>query len=272
MKQFTVQINGKNQKIKTIMKAIKILCHSGFYLASFFGSALFILTTPFALLSSLKICSYVAYIWARYVLWCARVFLGISACIEGQHYLTQGPMIVASKHQSMWETLMLYTLLDNPVFFLKRQLLFIPLIGAFLARLKMIVVRRGKKKSGQKHAYFLQQAQGAVRDGRAIVIFPEGTRTIPGAFKRYHKGVYVLYQGLDLPVIPVALNAGIFWARRTFFKSAGVITLRFLPPIQPGIGQEAFMARLFEQIENHSYQLCFGHNRPSNKDSLNKKF
>jgi 1-acyl-sn-glycerol-3-phosphate acyltransferase len=191
-------------------------------------------------------------LWVRGLLHCARIFLGIRMRITGP--IPSGPLIIACKHQSVWETLALTLLVHHPVFVLKKSLLHVPLIGWFLRRLGMIAVARGQSKSMKS---LLQQARLRVhQEGRPLVIFPEGTRTAIGQKPHYHKGVILIAHHLSLPVIPTALNAGLFWPKRGLWKHPGTIDLVFLPALPMDLSDRDLFASLVTAIEDATHTLC----------------
>jgi 1-acyl-sn-glycerol-3-phosphate acyltransferase len=145
-------------------------------------------------------------------------------------------------------------LLDEPAYVLKRELMSVPLFGAYLKRCGMIAVDR--QGGGPALKRMLAAARAAAADGRPILIYPEGTRTAPGQRRPYHPGVAALYGDLGLPVVPVALNSGLFWGRRSFRKRSGTITIEFLAPIAPGLPRRVFMERLQGSIEEASARLA----------------
>ena len=161
--------------------------------------------------------------------------------------LPDGPVIIASKHQSSWETLAFARLFPDSAIVLKRELLFIPIVGWAMARAGNIAVARGDGASALRG--LVKQAKAVIADGRSILIFPEGTRVAIGAEHPYQVGTAALYRQLGVPVVPVALNSGLFWGRRQFVKRPGVIDVEILPPIAPGLRREAFMTTLRERIE-----------------------
>ncbi len=175
--------------------------------------------------------------------------------LVGYEKLPSTPVIIASKHQSAWETVVLFAFLAKPTVILKRELLWIPLFGFYIQRLGMITVARSKEQSSEDFRQFLKDAEAAVHAGHQIFIFPEGTRSQPGCPGTYRSGVGSLYTHLKIPVIPVALNSGVFWPRRGFLKKPGTLTLEFLDPIQPGLPRREFMRTLEEEIESHSNAL-----------------
>ena len=195
-----------------------------------------------------------AHLWIDGTLFLLRVFCGLDHRELGVEHLPTGPAIIAAKHQSAWETLFLSRRLGHPAFILKRELLMIPLFGWFIRKVGMIAVDRAGKAAALKK--MVREAQETFAAGRSIVIFPEGTRTAPGTHKPYQPGIAALYTQLGVPVVPVALNSGLFWGRKAFLKKPGTITLQFLPPIPPGLDRKAFMKRLESGIEDASQALA----------------
>ena len=187
--------------------------------------------------------------------WLCHTILGIDVRVEGQENLSRTPVIYAAKHQSAWETMYLYILLDDPAIVLKQELLWIPFLGLFLKKLGMISLTRSKKKSVQDLKNLLKQAHTAVSSSKSLLIFPEGTRSHPGEKGTYQSGIASLYQHLKVPVVPIAHNAGLFWPRRGFLKYPGQITVTILPPISPGLSRSEFMPILENRIETKTNHL-----------------
>jgi 1-acyl-sn-glycerol-3-phosphate acyltransferase len=194
-----------------------------------------------------------ARLWIAFVLWWLRVTVGISHRVVGRENLPAGPAIIACKHQSSWETMAFTGLFDDIAIVLKRELLFIPVVGWAMARAGNIAVARGNGASALRG--LVKQAKAAIAEGQSIVIFPEGTRVAPGEQKPYQVGTAALYRQLGVPVVPMALNSGLFWGRRKFVKRPGTITLEILPPIPPGLSREVFMEALRERIEGATARL-----------------
>src|SRR5476649_250459 len=194
-----------------------------------------------------------AQFWIVFVLWWLELTCRLTHRVVGLENLPKGPAIIACKHQSSWETMSFTLLFPDIAIVLKRELLFIPVVGWAMARAGNIAVARGEGASALRG--LLRQAKATIAAGRSIAIFPEGTRVAPGDQKPYHAGSAALYRQLGLPVVPVALNSGLFWGRRKFVKRPGVITLEVLPPIAPGLGREAFMTTLRERIETATARL-----------------
>lgn len=198
-------------------------------------------------------CLPVGRIWARGSIFLVKHLCGITHRIIGAEQLSPTPVIYASKHQSAWETLMFWILLGAPAYVLKKELLLLPLFGWYLSRMGNVAIDRGAGIGALKK--ILVSAQRIIGEGRSIVIFPEGTRTIPGKPGRYHSGVAALYANLNLPVVPVALNSGLYWGKRAFIKKPGVITLELLSPIMPGLKPKEFLRTLETAIEQASIRL-----------------
>jgi len=175
-----------------------------------------------------------------------------------RHQLTGDPhtdrqVVYAVKHQSAWETLILYWELDAPVIVLKRELLRLPLLGWFFKRSGCIAVDR---KAGMAALKMMrQQAVAAAATGRSVLIFPQGTRVASGQSAPYQIGVFALYQATGLDVVPVALNSGRFWARNGFIKRPGLISVCFLPRLAGGLPRGEFMTKLEEAIETEMTRL-----------------
>jgi 1-acyl-sn-glycerol-3-phosphate acyltransferase len=194
-------------------------------------------------------------LWLAGVLGLLRLVCGLTFQVRGAENLPAAgvPVVVASKHQSAFETFAFHLLLNDPAYILKRELLWIPFFGWYLGKSGVIAIDRSAGTKALKA--MVKGAEAAAADGRPVVIFPEGTRAAPGARLPYHSGIAMLYGALKLPVVPVALNSGLFWRRRGFLKKPGVITVEALPPIPPGLDRKRFMAELESRIEAASDRL-----------------
>jgi 1-acyl-sn-glycerol-3-phosphate acyltransferase len=185
----------------------------------------------------------VADAWARFHGRCVVLLLGIRTRVEGRP--PAGSVLVAAKHQSMFETLELVALLDTPVVVMKRELAEIPLWGRLATTYGMIPVdRSGGAKALRR---MVKQAEEAIGEGRQIAIFPEGTRVAPGEQPPLQSGFAALYRALGLAVVPVALDSGRLWPRG-FVKKPGIVTIRFGDPIPPGLKRQEVEARVHEAI------------------------
>lgn len=192
-------------------------------------------------------------VWAHGVLWLLRVVCGLRHTVEGREHIPDGPAIYAIKHQSAWETIALLVLVPPFTAVLKRELLRIPIYGWYMHKLGMIPIDRSRGAAAMKRV--IRRARIERDRGRSFMIAPEGTRTKPGETGRYQPGVAALYKDLGLPLIPVALNSGHFWPKGRWLKPAGTITIRFLPPVPPGLAKDAFLDTLREAIEPATREL-----------------
>jgi 1-acyl-sn-glycerol-3-phosphate acyltransferase len=193
--------------------------------------------------------------WAMVTHWLLRTICGTRIAIRHPERIPIGPAIVAPKHQSAWETYTLADLLSDPVFVFKRELVWIPIFGWYVAKARMIPVQRGARAAAlasvTKRAHEEIRADG----GRQIIMFPEGTRRAVGAEPAYKYGVVHLYEQLGVPCVPVALNAGVYWPRRSLSIRPGKIVMEFLEPIPPGLDKDEFMERLQTSIETATARL-----------------
>jgi 1-acyl-sn-glycerol-3-phosphate acyltransferase len=192
---------------------------------------------------------WLARVWSRLTFFGLKLFAGIDWEIRGTP--PRGPVLVAAKHMSMWDTLALWLALDAPGVVLKRELLRIPFYGWFLWKGAAIPIDRGAGASALRKMG--QAAKAVLAEGRPILIFPEGTRKKPGDAPDYKPGVAGLYGMLGVPCVPVALNSGVYWTG--FIKRPGTIVLEFLPAIPPGLKRSEFMATLESRIETATAAL-----------------
>jgi len=188
-----------------------------------------------------------AKLWGRTTLWLLRVVCHIDVEWRGLEKIPPGGIVVAAKHQSVWETFALIVLFPDPTFITKRELMWIPFFGWYAWRGGMIPVDRGAGRTAL--AGMMVQARKALAEGRQIIIFPEGTRRPAGAEPKYKFGVAHLYAQAGVPCVPVALNSGLFWPRRRFLRFPGTVRVEVLDPIPPGADRDAFFARLQDEIE-----------------------
>ncbi len=189
-----------------------------------------------------------------------RVFLNLDFRLLGREHIPEGPFILAAKHQSAWETFKIHLLFDDPAIVLKRELMSIPIWGWYARKAGMIPIDRGGRARALKG--LIARAQRCIAEGRTVVIFPQGTRTAPGIHRTYQVGVAALYRDLSVPVVPMALNSGVFWPRRRFRRRPGTITIELLPPIPPGLDRRTFMARLESELETASERLVIAAGGP----------
>jgi 1-acyl-sn-glycerol-3-phosphate acyltransferase len=170
-----------------------------------------------------------------------------------EHLPRSGAALIAAKHQSAFDTLVWLLLVPDACYVLKKELLFIPLWGWLARKARMIAVDR---KAGSKALrQMLAEAQAAAKEGRQIVIFPEGTRVAPGQRVPYQPGIVGLAGALKLPVVPVATDSGLCWPRRGFIKRPGVVTVAVLPPLPARMPRQALLPALEAAIETESQRL-----------------
>ena len=196
---------------------------------------------------------FMATLWGRTSLWLLRVVCDVKVEFRGIEKLPRGPFMVAAKHQSTWETFALLWLFEDFTFIVKRELIWIPLFGWFMWKGGMIPVDRGA--GSQALTAMTARAKEKIRGGRQLIIFPEGTRRAPGAEPRYKFGVAQLYGEVGVPCVPIALNSGLFWRRRSFVRWPGTVVVEILDPIPPGLEKSEFFARLQNDIETATARL-----------------
>ena len=192
---------------------------------------------------------WLARFWSRLTFWGLKVFTDIGFEVRGTP--PKGPVLVASKHMSMWDTMALYLVLDQPAIVLKRELLRIPFYGWYVWKATAIAIDRAAGASALRK--MSNAARQVLDQGRPILIFPEGTRKKPGAPPDYKPGIAGLYALLGAACMPVALNSGVYWTG--FLKRPGTIVLEFLEPIAPGLKRDAFMGLLETRIETATNRL-----------------
>lgn len=185
--------------------------------------------------------------WGRTSLWLLRVVCDIRVEWRGLDKIPQGPLIVAAKHHSAWETFALLDLFDYPLYILKRELMWIPIFGWYTWKGGMIPVNRAAGKIVLPT--LAVRVRQAMKEGRQLLIFPEGTRRPAGAEPSYKWGVAYLYGESGVPCLPVALNSGLFWPRRSFLRHPGTVIVQVLDPIPPGLDRTTFLECLKDDIE-----------------------
>lgn len=197
---------------------------------------------------------FISNFWSRSVFFLLRMICGLTYRIEGLEHISKSPVIYASKHQSVWDTLLFPLQIERSAIVLKKELFLLPFFGWYAKKYGAIGIDRSAGASAIRQ--LIKEARKSVAVGRPIVIFPEGTRLPPGEKGEYHSGVAALYKDLKIPVVPVALNSGMYWPKRKLIRRPGVITMRFLPPIPPGLPRKEFMERLETAIEAAQNEIC----------------
>jgi 1-acyl-sn-glycerol-3-phosphate acyltransferase len=209
---------------------------------------------PLTYLKSNKPLEAVLHWWAKGIVWSLDAIAGIRLEVRGrEHIPTQGPSLIASKHQSFSDGILVLSLLPNIATVAMKDLLDYPAIGRILTKLDMIMV--DTCGGGSERNVLSTAAKRAYDAGRHILIYPEGQLVPVGDRERYKIGVYHLYSDLNLPVTPVATNVGLCWQCRGWKKTPGTAVLSFLPPIATGLDKDTFMRVLEDQIEAETARL-----------------
>ena len=191
--------------------------------------------------------------WARTLVFALKWTVGLQFEVKGREFIVDGAAIYAAKHQSAWDTFIYFLIFKNPSYVLKKELHRIPLWGLAAKKYGAISVDRSGGSSSLKQ--LINDTKDRLKHNYSVVIFPEGTRSAPGRKLPYHPGIAAMYGATDVPVIPVAVNSGLFWGRRSFIKRPGIITIEFLPPIEQGLKRRDFMEKLELTVEVTTDQL-----------------
>ncbi len=231
-----------------------VLVRSILFNAAFYGwTTIMAIVCAITLALPLRLAIRAQEVWSDGVIWLLARVAGIGLEIRGRENLPDGAVVVAAKHLSAWDTVVFHSLLNKPAIVLKKELLSLPLFGPFCRKVGMIPLDRSGR-AGALRA-LLRKAGEAKDAGRPILIFPEGTRAKPGEHLPLLPGVAGIYRHLGLPVVPVALNSGLFWPRYTFRRYPGTIIVEYMPPLAPGLDKDTFMARLEDAIQSGSDAL-----------------
>jgi len=185
--------------------------------------------------------------------WLLRVICGTRLEVRGLENLPAGACLVVAKHQSAWDTFALVPLLHDPAIVLKDELKWIPVYGWFCVKFEHILVKRDRAAVALKK--MVADAKARVAQGREVMIFPEGTRMAPGAAPDYKPGYLALYEALEVPLVPIALNSGLFWPRRRMARYPGTVIVEILDPIPPGRPRKAVKVEVENAIEAASARL-----------------
>jgi 1-acyl-sn-glycerol-3-phosphate acyltransferase len=191
--------------------------------------------------------------WGNVNLWLLRWVVGITTRFEGAENISTGPCIVASKHMSDWDIFAILPHTVRPAFIAKAELIAIPFFG--WAATSIDTIRIDRKLGAEAIPAMLADARAALSRGCQIIIFPEGTRKQPLADPDYRQGIMRMYEALNVPVVPVALNSGVYWSRRSLILWPGTAVARALPPIEPGLDAQTFRRRLVSEIEQETIAL-----------------
>ncbi len=189
--------------------------------------------------------------WANWAYWSAYYMLGLKGEVRGD--IPQDEVLIAAKHQSFFDILLMYRALPRAKFIMKRELMWTPIIGIYAKRLGCVPITRGKR--GAAIEQMVRDVEAGRADPGQLVIYSQGTRVAPGAKAPYKVGTAVLYEQLGQPCVPMATNVGLFWPRKGILRKPGLAVVEFLPPIPPGMERRAFMEHLEETVEAKSNAL-----------------
>ena len=229
-----------------------------FNIAFFAGSVFWSIVLVWTLVLPEKVCvRIVSAVYGGYIVLIERYIMGLKLEVRGlEHLPTQGPYIIAAKHQSAFETLNLPYLknLGYPAIILKMELTRIPVWGWYFSGMGQIAIDRGSGTEAMNS--IVRGCRRALDSGRSVIIFPQGTRVAVGAVKPYKIGIAKVYRDVRVPIVPLALNSGLFWGRNAFFKKSGTVVFEFLPAIPSGLPPLQVMERLENEIEEASNKLA----------------
>jgi 1-acyl-sn-glycerol-3-phosphate acyltransferase len=189
--------------------------------------------------------------WCRWVRWTASWMIGLKSEVRGE--IPQGEILIAAKHQSFFDIIILVSELPRPKFIMKKQLVWTPIVGWYGLRIGCVPVDRGKRGAAIKA--MMERVHAGKQEPGQLIIYPQGTRVAAGAQRDYKVGIGLLYQEMGAPCVPVACNVGVFWPRQAIYRKPGLAVLEFLPVIAPGMELRPFMAQLEQVIETRSNEL-----------------
>ncbi len=189
--------------------------------------------------------------YSRWVFWTASWMVGLKVEVRGTPPVEAG--LVAAKHQSFLDIMMIFTAIPAGKFIMKKQILWTPVIGQYAKLLNCIAVDRGKRGAAIEKMVSDVKA-GLVEPGQ-LIIYSQGTRVAPGAQKPYKVGTGVLYEQMEQTCYPVATNVGVFWPRTGIYRKPGLAVVEFLEPIEAGLAREEFMKILEDRVEARSNAL-----------------
>jgi 1-acyl-sn-glycerol-3-phosphate acyltransferase len=189
--------------------------------------------------------------YSRWVFWTLRWMTGLKTEVRGTP--PTGEVMIAAKHQSFLDIMLIYNAVPRGKFIMKRELMFAPLLGQYALRIGSVPVNRGKR--GAAIAKMLADVKSGKAEGGQLIIYPQGTRVAPGVDRPYKIGTGALYEQLGQTCVPVATNVGVFWPRHGILRKPGLAVVEFLPAIPPGLPRDAFMARLTDEVEGASNRL-----------------
>jgi len=189
--------------------------------------------------------------WTGWVRWTAGWMIGLKTEVRGQP--PTGEVMIAAKHQSFFDIILIANVVPRPKFIMKKQILWTPIVGFYAKRVGCVAVDRGKR--GQAIKAMVEGVKTSATEPGQLIIFPQGTRVAPGDRPPYKVGVAVLYQEIGTPVVPVACNVGVFWPRQRIYRQPGVAVIEFLPVIEPGLPLRDFLSEIETVLETRSDAL-----------------
>ncbi|MBF9050883.1 1-acyl-sn-glycerol-3-phosphate acyltransferase [Roseobacter sp. HKCCD9010] len=189
--------------------------------------------------------------YCRWVFWTLGWMVGLKVEVRGE--IPTDEVMIAAKHQSFLDIMMIYNAVPRGKFIMKRILMFAPILGQYALRIGCVPVNRGKRGAAIKK--MLEDVRSGQQEGGQLIIYPQGTRVAPGDYRPYKIGTGALYEQMEQPCVPVAANVGAFWPKHGITRKPGVAVVEFLPRIEPGLSKDAFMARLETEVETASNAL-----------------
>jgi len=192
-------------------------------------------------------------LWVRGAIFLLRVVVGLDYTERGRAQRPSGVCIIVSNHESTWETLAYLVLFPDVTIVAKKELLRIPVLSWYLRHSPMIIIDRETGSSAFK--MMLKQGRAALAEGRSLLLFPQGSRMLPGEPIRFRRGIELLYSQLNTPVLPVVVNSGDYWGGAHSFKQPGSITVSYLEPVQPGLGTAAFTENVQTRLQAERQSL-----------------
>jgi 1-acyl-sn-glycerol-3-phosphate acyltransferase len=244
---------GGGFRVRTAIQAIRSAVFYFLFIGQTVIAAILIGTIALIARRRTRLAWAIASYWCYSNSWLMRAIAGVGTRVTGEENIPQGGCIIAAKHQSDWDVFAIFPHTGRPAYIVKKELMRIPFFGWAARSLDCIEVDR--KKGAEAIPEMMRQARGAIERGCRIVIFPEGTRKAPLAPPDYRFGVARMYDQLKVPVVPVALNSGLFWGRNSLILWPGTAEARFLPAIAPGLAPDVFLDRLKNAIESDSNRL-----------------
>jgi 1-acyl-sn-glycerol-3-phosphate acyltransferase len=227
---------------------------SALYAVAFYATTIGMLVTLFWLLAAPRAWAMAGLkLHARICLWLQALICGTRTEVRGRENIPSGACLVVAKHQSAWDTFALIPLFDDPAIVLKDELKWIPFYGWFILKFDHILVKRERAAVALKA--MVTAAQVRAQSGRQILIFPEGSRMAPGAPPDYKPGYIALYESLGVPLVPLALNSGLFWPRRDWLRHPGTVVVEILPPMAPGRPRAQVRREVEAMIEQSADRL-----------------